>query len=291
MAKRLKLSIIIPSRQEKYLQKTVEDILEHVEGDTEVLVGLDGYGNGEIFTHSEEANIKFRCTNEVIGQRAMMNRLAREANGKYIMKVDGHCSFSQGFDVEMIKAMDDKTIMSPYMLKLDAENWTVLPQQPTSMYVFDTDLVMQHWREGATQNLIEETMCPSGAAFMVTRENYWKWNLCDESLGSWGGQVTELGIKAYLNGGRCVTNKNAFFGHMFREKKEDFPYERGEHPGQFALEELRKRYKNKSLKGLLEKFRKEIVTPIDLDKDIYEHLRWEYPANWTQEIIDNLPDA
>jgi len=248
------LSIIIPARNEKYLQRTVEDILEHIEGDTEIIVGTDG-----------DKSVP------PIGQRALINVLAGQSDAKYIMKVDGHCSFSQGFDVEMTRAMDDKTIMSPYMLKLDAENWQVLSQNPTSMYVFDTDLVMQHWREGATQNLIEETMCPSGAAFMVTRENYWKWNLCDESLGSWGGQVTELGIKAYLNGGRCVTNKNCFFGHMFREKKDDFPYDRGEHPGQFALEELRKRYKNKSIAGLIEKF--------------------NYPVNWTKELVDNLPNA
>jgi glycosyltransferase involved in cell wall biosynthesis len=259
-----KLSIIIPASHEQYLQNTIYDIIEHAEGDYEILVALDNWEDApQIITIGVIVKTK-------LGQRGAMNKLVSIATGDFVMKVDAHCSFSQGFDIEMMKAMDDKTIMSPYMLKLDAENWTVLPQHPTSMYVFDTDLVMQHWREGATQDLIEETMCPSGAAFIVTRENYWKWNLCDESLGSWGGQVTELGIKAYLNGGRCITNKNAFFGHLFREKKEDFPYERGEHPGQFALEELRKRYKNKSIAGLIEKF--------------------NYPANWTKELVDNLPE-
>lgn len=261
------LSIIIPSRQEKYLQKTVEDILDHTEGDTEVLVGLDE-PDKVIF---DLVKPKVKCIQrDNIGQRALVNELVSLSEAKYILKVDAHCSFSQGFDRKMMEAMDDKTIMSPYMMKLDAENWQIMPQNPTSMYVFDTDLVMQHWREGANEELINETMVPVGAAFMVTRENYWKWNLCDESLGSWGGQCTELGIKAYLNGGRCVTNKNVYFGHLFRENKDDFPYDRGEHPGQFALEELRKRYKNKSIAGLIEKF--------------------NYPANWTQELVDNLPE-
>lgn len=260
------LSIIIPARNEKYLQRTIEDILEHIEGDTEIIVGIDGSKDvppiiGFILGYSGYQ----------IGQRALQNILVRQSKAKYIMKVDGHCSFSQGFDVKMMEAMDNKTIMSPYMMRLDAENWTIMPQNPTSMYVFDTDLVMQHWREGQNEELINETMVPVGAAFMVSRENYWKWNLCDESLGSWGGQCTELGIKAYLNGGRCVTNKNVYFGHLFREKKEDFPYDRGEHPGQFALEELRKRYKNKSIAGLIEKF--------------------NYPPNWSKELVKNLPNA
>lgn len=264
------LSIIIPARNEKYLQRTIEDILEHIEGDTEILVGLDGDLPSLVPSIAiKSKTITVERMASPIGQRALMNRLTNLSKAKYIMKVDGHCSFSQGFDRKMMEAIDDKTIMSPYMMKLDAENWQIMPQNPTSMYVFDTDLVMQHWREGANEELINETMVPVGAAFMVTRENYWKWNLCDESLGSWGGQNTELGIKAYLNGGRCVTNKNVYFGHMFREKKDDFPYDRGEHPGQFALEELRKRYKNKSIAGLIEKF--------------------NYPANWTQELVDNLP--
>lgn len=263
------LSIIIPARNEKYLQRTVDDILEHIEGDTEILVGRDG--DGTIFQTSDDSRVRFMCEFEPIGQRAMMNKLVDWSTAKYIMKVDGHCSFSQGFDRKMMEAMDDKTIMSPYMMRLDAENWTIMPQNPTSMYVFHTDLVMQHWREGQNEELINETMVPVGAAFMVSRENYWKWNLCDESLGSWGGQCTELGIKAYLNGGRCVTNKNVYFGHLFREKKEDFPYDRGEHPGQFALEELRKRYKNKSIAGLIEKF--------------------NYPPNWSKELVENLPNA
>jgi glycosyltransferase involved in cell wall biosynthesis len=267
------LSIIIPARNEKYLEKTVEDVLKHIEGNTEILVGIDGdEPNPEPFEELLKNNlypVKRLFVNPSIGQRAMQNRLAKLSDAKYLMKVDAHCSFSQGFDVKMMADMKENMIMSPYMLKLDAENWQILPQQPSSVYVFDTDLVMQHWREGANEELINETMVPVGAAFMVERENYWKWNLSDESLGSWGGQCTELGIKAYLNGGYCVTNKNVFFGHLFRESKDDFPYDRGEHPGQFALGELRKRYKNKSIEGLVRKF--------------------GLPSNWTEKDIENLP--
>lgn len=245
----MKLSILIPSRNEPYLQKTIEDIEKHKEGDTEILWKED-YG---------------------IGQRALTNELARLSNAEYILKVDAHCSFSQGFDVEMLKAMDDKTIMAPYLLRLNAENWQIIPKPTSSAYCFDTDLVFQYHREAENDELINETMCLQGSAWMVSRETYWKWNLGDESLGSWGGQGAELGIKAYLNGGKCVTNKNAYYAHLFRENEEDFPYQRDKEKIRKTNAEIKKRFLNKNIAGLIEKF--------------------GYPSNWTKEKVVDLPDA
>jgi len=36
------LSIVIPARNELFLSRTVQDLLEHVEGDTDIIVALDG---------------------------------------------------------------------------------------------------------------------------------------------------------------------------------------------------------------------------------------------------------
>ena len=41
----MKLSILIPARNEKYLQQTVDDIFRHREGELEVLIGMDGEGS------------------------------------------------------------------------------------------------------------------------------------------------------------------------------------------------------------------------------------------------------
>ena len=243
------LSILIPSRNEQYLQKTIEDINLHKEGDTEILWKED-YG---------------------IGQRALTNELAKLSTAKYIMKVDAHCSFSPGFDVEMIKAMDDNTIMAPYLLKLDAEKWKPLPHLPSSSFCFDTNLVFQYDRAKENPNeLIVETMSLQGSAWMMTRENYFKWNVDDPTLGSWGKQGTVLGIKAWLNGGVCKVNKNCFYSHLFRENEEAFPYQRNKEEIRTTADEVIKRFKNKSIEGLIRKF--------------------GLPANWTEELVANLPE-
>lgn len=204
-----------------------------------------------------------------IGQRALINSLVKLSTAKYIMKVDAHCSFSPGFDVALLKDMDDRTIMAPYLLPLDAENWKPKHFPKMSEYVFDSNLVMQHAKESSS-DLIVETMCLQGSAWLVNREKFWEWDLCDESLGSWGMQGTELGIRAYLNGARCVTNKKAFYAHLFRENESQFPYERNKEEIAKTRDEFVKRYKNKRIAGLIEKY--------------------NYPADWTKENVLDLPN-
>ena len=63
---------------------------------------------------------------EAIGQRAMTNLCAKIAKGKYLMKVDAHCSFDEGFDVKMLegfKKTGDNVVMVPVMRNLWAFDW------------------------------------------------------------------------------------------------------------------------------------------------------------------------
>ena len=213
----MKLSILIPSRNEPLLQKTVEDIKQHAEGEIEILAEED----------------------TGLGQRALTNKLAQQATGNFLMKLDAHCSLSQGFDVKLLAEMDDKTILAPLLMPLDADNWAINGKKQMAQFVFDDNFVMQH-----AEGDVGETMCLQGSAWVISKENYFGWNVCDESLGSWGGQAAELGIAAWLNGGRCKTTRSAYYGHLFRHKDEEFPYERGEDPGKFATQELKRRYRN-----------------------------------------------
>lgn len=238
-----RLSILIPARNETLLQKTIDSIFQQAQGDTEVLVALDNWDNPPELRIAKGGFIR---TN--LGQRGATNALARLSNADYLMKLDAHCSLSEGFDVNLMAEMDDKTILSPLLLVLNPETWTINGRKHMAQFVFGRDFVMQH-KEGE----VGETMCLQGSAWMISRENYWKWNVCDETLGSWGGQAVELGITAYLNGGRCKTTRSAFYGHVFRQDELDFPYDRGERPGKFATEELKRRYEDK-IGELVEKF-------------------------------------
>lgn len=247
------LSILIPSRNEIFLSRTIQDILEHIEGDTEIIAVLDGQWADPPIEDHPRVTLVYHP--ESVGQRAATNEAARIAQGKYLMKVDAHCAFDQGFDVKMMADMQPDWTMIPVMRNLHAFDW-VCPEghrryqgpsgpckecgkdtvmdvvwipktNPQSMgYRFDNTMHFQYWNELAkrqTGDLIE-TMSIQGSCFMVTKDKYFELNLCDEEHGSWGQQGVEVACKTWLSGGRVVVNKKTWYAHMFRTQGGDFGF-------------------------------------------------------------------
>ena len=260
------LSILIPARNEKFLARTIEDIIEHVEADTEIIAVLDGQWADPPITQHPKVNIIY--VPEAIGQRAAQNLACRLAQGRYVMKVDAHCSFDQGFDrkmVEFFKKHGDNITAVPVMRNLWAFDWKCFHcgwkkyQGPTpakcescgktdkirrkiiwkgkerpqsTSYTFDNTPHFQYFneyksREEYTQGLEKgatETMSLQGSCFMCTKENYWKWQVCDESLGNWGNQGIEIACATWLSGGKCLVNHGTWYAHMFRTQGGDFSF-------------------------------------------------------------------
>lgn len=224
-----RLSILIPSRNEEFLEKTIADIKEHAEGDVEILTEEDSG----------------------LGQRGLTNKLARQATGEYLMKLDAHCSLSQGFDVALLEKMDNNTIMTPILARLHAFDWVCeecgvrqrqdnkptchdklrkeivwdIEHKPfTTRYYFDSNFVFNYCPHEDIKDELVETMALQGSCFVISKEKYFELDICDEKIGSWGAQGVETALKAWLSGMRVVTNTNAYYGHMFRTS--DIPYER-----------------------------------------------------------------
>jgi len=114
------LSILIPSRNEEFLARTVKDVLENIEGETEILVALDGVWANPTLPQHPKLTIVYLP--ESIGQRASLNMLCRISKAKYVMKLDAHCSMGKGFDRILIEDIKD--------------DWTILPRM-YNMHVFD----------------------------------------------------------------------------------------------------------------------------------------------------------
>jgi len=252
------LSILIPSRNEQFLTRTIEDILCNIEGNTEIIVGLDGLWSEPPIKDNPRVTIVH--VSESIGQRAMTNQLCRLSCAKYIMKVDAHCAFDKGFDVKMMSVMHDDWTMAPIMRNLHAFNWVcpdghiryqgpsgpcvqcgketkkdvvwIAKNNPQSCsYCFDPEPHFQYFNEFKKrpegQGEITESMSLQGSCFMLTRDKYWELNICDEQFGSWGSQGIEVAVKTWLSGGKVMINHNTWYAHMFRTQGGDFgfPYE------------------------------------------------------------------
>lgn len=256
------LSLLIPARNEKFLARTIEDLLKNIRGDTEIIAVLDGQWSDPPIADNPRVHLIYYP--ESIGQRAACNRAAAMSTAKYVMKVDAHCAFDEGFDVKLLADMQDNWTMVPVMRNLHIFDWLCadcgkrIYQGPTPSvcpdcggkmamdivwiaksnpqsrsYCFDREPHFQYFNDyckraeykaARDSEHLTDTMSLQGSCFLMTRERYFALNVCDESWGSWGSQGIEVAVKTWLSGGRVVVNHNTWYAHCFRTQGGDFGF-------------------------------------------------------------------
>jgi len=221
------LSVIISARNEIYLQQTIDNILENAEGEIEIIVVLDGYW--PVQSIPDDPRIILVHHTESIGQRQAINEAARIAKGKYIMKVDAHCAFDQGFDVKLAADCEYDWIVIPRMYNLDIQTWKPkLHKRTDYMYITGEEgklLRAEYFNKHQPNNdkLIDDTMCCMGPGWFMHKDRFWELGGMDEAHGSWGQMGVEVSLKAWLSGGSLKVNKKTWFAHWFRGNI-GFPY-------------------------------------------------------------------
>ncbi len=257
------LSILIPSRNELFLARTIQDILDNIQGRTEIIVVLDGQWPEIPLPVDSRLTVVYHPFS--VGQRAATNDAARLSSAKYLIKCDSHCAFDKGFDVKLMEAMDghDDWTVVPIMRNLHAFDWVcpdghrryqgpsgpcgecgketvrdvvwIAKTSPQSKaYCFDSEPHFQYHGDFSKRpegkGDITPTMSLQGSFFMLTRDRYWALNISDEAFGSWGSQGVEVACKTWLSGGSVMVVHTTWYAHMFRTQGGDFsfPYEQKE---------------------------------------------------------------
>lgn len=233
------LSVIIPARNEIYLEKTIRNVLENAQGEIEIIVELDGYiPEPQIVLNDQR--VTFIHHKESIGQRAAINHAASIAKGKYIMKLDAHCAVGPGFDVILAKDCEPDWTVIPTMYNLDITTWQPKKHKRTDyMYISGPEHPEKPFRamyyEGESYSkwhsrseLIDDTMACMGPGWFMHKQRFLDQGGCDEKHeGGWGQQGIEVSLKAWLSGGSLKVNKNTWFAHWFRggNTGPGFPYQ------------------------------------------------------------------
>lgn len=228
-----KVSIIIPSCNEKYLVRTVQDIYEKATGDFEVLIGLNGKTEYPIPAFAPNLTI---IESPNIGLKPMINKLASMATGEYLYKSDAHCSFGKGFDEILQSDMHDDWVVTPRFYVLDGKTWEWQDSRFYDYFYLCCPFTDKrglrfkaggHWPERTKERLeshpgVDETPQMHGSGWFVKRDYFLN------VLGGFPeadpmGHAQEpiwLGLKNWLKGGKLMVNKKTWYAHLHQDSKE-----------------------------------------------------------------------
>ncbi len=228
------VSVVIPSRNERFLVPTVRDLLAKAGGEIEIIAVLDGYWELNL---PADKRVRVLHFGEARGMRPAINAAVELAKGDYILKSDGHTLWDQDFDLKL-KAdyHEDNWILIPRRYALDPEKWAIDPtnkKYPVDYHYlsspfdkFGDSVPGLHgtaWtarREARKDITIDKELASQGSAYFVSRK-CWDWlGSLDQSLyGSFWLENLELSMKCWMRGGAQMVTKNTFFCHLYKGKR------------------------------------------------------------------------
>lgn len=208
------VSVIIPARRERFLDKTILDVQKKFRGDFEIIVTLDGWWsppiNGVSYIHNKEAR----------GMRTAINQAVAIAKGKYVMKLDAHCMVDKGIDEKLKKVHQENWVQVPRRKRYDPIKWELNDLESP-----DIDYMMVRNYKGHKDNeknrdpklkkkLIDDTEVFQGSCYFMTRDFFNRLGLLDDiNFGKMGSESLEIALKCRHAGGRVVVNKTTWYAH------------------------------------------------------------------------------
>ena len=229
------VTIIIPSKTEKFLEQTIRDILKNATGEIEVLPVLDGYDVplSEFVADERVRYIKLPQSHQA-QKRHAINLAVSQAKGDYVMSVDAHIMFAPGFDEQLIKDHEPNWVQVPRRNRLDAENWCLQDQdgRPPIDYeyiMFDPLLTKGQglhgfkWDEKSIRCkdiMIDDILTCQGSCWFMTKEWFLRCGFMQiEGYTGWGQEAEEICFTTWKNGGMCKVNKNTWYAHLHKGQK------------------------------------------------------------------------
>jgi glycosyltransferase involved in cell wall biosynthesis len=223
------LTICIPARHEIYLDRCVDDIYKHATGEIEVIVVYDDYWPSPIL--GDRPGLIQIHHGKRRGMRAAINAAAEIGRGDYLMKVDAHCAFPEGFDEMLTAECDGDWLVTPRRYSLVSDTWSIKLDKPAVFYEYlsypyeNGEMVGLHarywWKERDRARKaydIDENMSFQGSCWLMPMAYFRRliYPMDIEHYGLFVGEPQEIGLKVWLSGGRCMLNKKVWYSHLWK---------------------------------------------------------------------------
>lgn len=238
------VSVMIPARNEKFLNKTVKMLRKRATGDLEILVMLDGAPPVKPIAAEWDVRV---LENEVAqGIGASTWEMAKHARGEYIMKLDAHCLMAPGFDEALKEHCDENDLVVPARYQLKDVGWRrgygpihylflTYPwlQEPQ----FGAGLHGKKWqsedglgkravgreyfwpeREWADRHPVDDIMAFQGSCYFMHRKRFLELEGVDRRCILWG-EAINIGMKVWMAGGRLLRDKSTWYAHLHKGRK------------------------------------------------------------------------
>ncbi len=228
-------SIILPSRNEQFLAKTVADVLAKASGHIEVIAVLDGCWADPVLPEDDRVRIIHHGTAQ--GMRPSINEAARIASGEYLMKLDAHCMVAEGFDEVLRRDYQERNwVLVPRRYALDPEAWRIdegaghKGKYPIDAHYLsypyerpgDTSCGMHGtpWQARSEKRRdvpIDDEMSSQGSCWFMHQEQWARIGELDiERYGNFIQEFQEIGNKTWLGGGAVKVTKNTWYAHLHK---------------------------------------------------------------------------
>lgn len=234
MIEKGRVSVVVPSRNERFLCPTVNDILTKASGDVEVIVSLDGYWPDPPLPDDKRI-IQFHRGGH-LGMRPGINGGLACSRGEFVMKLDGHCMLDEGWDEKLKADCEDNWLVVPRRYRLEPEGWKLkdVGKPPVDAHYLSypherpgdrtCGLHGTIWTERAKARqdiLIDDEMSSQGSCWFTTRK-WWERMLCPMEVAKYGTfaqEFQELGLKTWLGDGEVKINKKTWYAHLHKGSK------------------------------------------------------------------------
>jgi len=218
------ITVIIPSRKERYLEATIQDVMAKATGPVEVIAILDGCDP------PERTPGAVYLKTDGIGMRASINLAVDAASYNYLLKLDAHCMMAPGWDAQLLTDHIPGCVQVPRRYRLDPEKWEkgteyfdyqhiIFPLKfnPPQLHGFKSpERQLAH-----ADILIDDTFTFQGSGWFMEKEHYRACGLLwvDEYESQMQGEPEDIGFCTRQRGGRLLVNKNTYMAHWYKPKE------------------------------------------------------------------------
>lgn len=216
----MKLSVIIPSYKDPLSMKTIADLLAKSElGDQlEIIDVWDGYYPS--FEIIQDPRVRYVHLGKNRGMRGAINAGIDVARGEFLMRVDEHQMFGQGYDKILTESCQPNWIMTARRFFLDPVKWEVMDLPPVDYM----DLKISGGKfsgitkPGDDTQMIQESRAMQGSMWVMPHK-WWDEVIGELQTEGYGPLIQdshEMVFKTWKAGGKLMVNKNTWHAHKHR---------------------------------------------------------------------------